>query len=74
MVVSLPIDGSDDKKILCFKADDPLSDGKQEFTERAASFFNLLEQATPVDENDPFADLELDIYEEERNEIVVYED
>ena len=28
----------------------------------------------PVDENDPFADLEPDIFEEERNEIVVHED
>ena len=52
----------------------PLSDGKQEFTERAAAFFNALEQATPVDENDPFADLEPDIYEEEPNEVVVFED
>ena len=42
-----------------------LSDGKQEFTVRAAPFFNALEQATPVNENDPFADLEPDIYEEE---------
>ena len=48
-----------------------LGDGKQEFTERAAAFFNALEQDTPVNENDPFADFEPDIYEEE---IVVYED
>ena len=72
--VSLPMDGSEDEKIHCFKADGPLSDGKQEFTERAAAFFNALEQATPVDENDPFADLEPVIYEEELKEIVVYED
>ena len=51
-----------------------LSDGKQEFTERATAFFNPLEQATPVNENDSFADLEPDIYEEELNEIVVYKD
>ena len=49
-----------------------LGDGKQELTERAAAFFNTLEQATPV--NEPFADFEPDIYEEELNEIVVYED
>ena len=48
-----------------------LGDGKQAFTDRAAAFFNALEQATPVNENDPFADFEPDIYEEE---IVVYED
>ena len=34
-------------------------------------FFNALEQATPINENDPFADLEPDIYEEEVNEIAV---
>ena len=33
-----------------------------------------LGQGAPVDENDPFADLEPDIFEEERNEIVVHED
>ena len=38
-------------------------------------FFNALEQTSPVDENDPFADLiEPDIFEEEHNEIVVYKD
>ena len=63
-----------DRRIDCFKADGPLSDGKQEFTERASAFFKVLEQGTPVNENDPFADLEPDIYEEELNEIVVYED
>ena len=51
---------SQDKKIHCSKADGPLSDGKQEFTESAAAFFNELEQATPINENDPFADLEPD--------------
>ena len=65
---------SQDEKIHCSKADGPLSDGKQEFTERAAAVFNTLEQATPLNEKDPFADLEPDIYEEELNEIVVYED
>ena len=55
--VSLSIDGSEDEKIHCFKADGQLSDGKPEFTERAASFFNAPEQSTPVHENGPFADL-----------------
>ena len=50
------------------------SQKEQEFTERATAFFNPLEQATPVNENDSFADLEPDIYEEELNEIVVYKD
>ena len=62
-----------DNTILGVPAFIPLSDGKQDFTERAAAFFNALEQATPADENDPFTDLEPDIYEE-LNEIVVYED
>ena len=44
------------------------------FTERAAAFYAALGQDAPVDENDPFADLEPDIFEEERNEIVVHED
>ena len=50
-----------------------LSDGKQEFTERATAFFNALEKATPVNKNDPLGDLKPDIYEEElNNEIMVY--
>ena len=65
---------SQDEKIHCSKADSPLSDKKQEFTERAAAFFNALEQATLINENDPFADLEPDMYEEELNEIVAYKD
>ena len=65
---------SQDETIRCSKANGPLSDVKQEFTESAATFFNALEHATPINENDPFADLEPDIYEEELNEIVVYED
>ena len=32
----------------------PISDGKQECTERAAAFFNSLELATLINENDPF--------------------
>ena len=36
--------------------------------------FNALEQPAPVNENDPFADLEPDIYEEELNKIMVYKD
>ena len=52
-----------------------LSSFLQEFAERAAAFFNELEQASLVDENDPFADvLEPDVFEEEHNEIVVYKD
>ena len=47
---------------------------REEFTERAAAFYAALGQGAPVDENDPFADLEPDIFEEERNEIVVHED
>ena len=70
----MPIDGSGDEKIHCFKTDGPQSNGQQEFTERAAAFFNELEQTTPVNGNDSFGDLEPDIYEEELNEIVVYED
>ena len=38
------------------------------------SGWKSLGQGAPVDENDPFADLEPDIFEEERNEIVVHED
>ena len=72
--ISLPIDGSEDEKIHCFQKEGPLSNERQEFTERAAAFFDALEQGAPVDENDPFADLEPDIFEEERNEIVVHED
>ena len=53
--VSLPIDGSEDEKIHCFKADGPLSDGtEQVFTERAAAVFNALEEATCVNDNYPF--------------------
>ena len=50
---------------LRLKADGPLSDGtEQVFTERAAAFFNALEQATHVNDNYRFGDLEPDIYEE----------
>ena len=63
--VSLPIDGSEDEKIHCFKADGPLSDGtEQVFTERAAAVFNALEEATCVNDNYPFGDLEPGIHEE----------
>ena len=37
-------------------------------------FYAALGQGAPVDENDSFADLEPNIFEEERNEIVVHED
>ena len=56
----LKTDGSQDEKIHCFKADCSLTDGKHEFTERAEALLNALEQASPVTENDPFADLEPD--------------
>ena len=62
---------SQDEIIHCSKADGPSSDEKQEFTEGAAAFFNAQEQATPINENDPFADLEPD---QGLSEIVVYED
>ena len=71
--ISLPINGSEDEKIHCFQKKGPLSNGREEFTERAAAFYAALGQGAPVDENDPFADLEPDIFEE-RNEIVVHED
>ena len=50
--------------------------GREEFIVRAAAFYAAaaLGQGAPVDENDPFADLEPDIFEEERNEIVVHEE
>ena len=47
---------------------------REEFTERAAAFYAALGQGAPVDENDPFADLEPDIFEDEHNEIVVHKD
>ena len=58
------------RKIHCFQKKGPLSNGREE--ERPAEFYAALGQGTPVDENDPFADLEPDIFEEERNEIVVH--
>ena len=61
-------------RIYCFQKEGPLSNGREEFTERAAAFYAALGQGVPVDENDPFADLEPDILEEERNMIVVHED
>ena len=70
----LPIDGSEDEKIHCFQKEAPLSNGREEFTERATAFYAALGQGAPIDENDPFAHLEPDIFEEERNEIVVHED
>jgi len=72
--ISLPIDGSEDEKIHCFQKEGTLSNGREEFTERAVAFYAALGQGAPVDENDPFAELEPDIFEEERNEIVVHED
>ena len=69
----MPINRSGDDKIHCFIADGPLSNGRQEFTERATAFFTALEHAAPVDENDPFVDLEPDICKEV-NEFVVYDD
>ena len=66
--------GSEDEKIHCFQNEGPLSNWREEFTERAAAFNAALGQGAPVEENDPFADLEPDIFEEERSEIVVHED
>ena len=59
---------------LRFQKEGPLSNGREEFTERAAAFYAALGQGAPVGENDPFADLEPDIFKEERDEIVVHED
>ena len=72
--ISLPIDGSEDEEIHRFQKEGPLSNGREEFTKRAAAFYAGLGQGAPVDDNDPFADLEPDIFEEERNEIVVHEE
>lgn len=72
--ITLPVDGSEDDKINCFKVDGPLSNGRQEFNQRAAAFFDALQQDVPMDANDPFADLEPDAEEEEDNEIVIYID
>ena len=72
--ISLPIKGSEDEKIYCFQKEGPLSNGREEFTERAAAFYAALGQGASVDKNDSFADLEPNIFEEERNEIVVHED
>lgn len=59
----MPINRSENEKIHCFKAVGPLSNGKHEFTERVAAFFNVLEQATPVDKNEAFVNQEPDIFE-----------
>ena len=72
--ISLPTDGSEDEKIHCFQKEAPLSNGREEFTEWATAFYAALGQGAPIDENDPFAHLEPDIFEEESNEIVVHED
>lgn len=70
----MPIDGSEDAKIHCFKKDGPLKDGTEEFQRRAAAFAHSLNNSLEVDEEEPFAYiLEPDIVEEERNEIVVYD-
>ena len=58
--ISLPIDGWEDQKIHCFQKEGPLSNGREEFTERVAAFYAALGQGAPVDENDPFADPEPD--------------
>ena len=52
-----------------------LSSFLQEFAERAAAFFNALEQAYLVGENDTFAGLlDSGFFEEEHKEIVLYKD
>ena len=64
---------SEDEKIHCFQKEGTLSNGREEFTERAVAFYAVLGQGAPIDENDPFTDLEPDIFEES-NEVVVHED
>ena len=44
-------------KIHCFRNDGPLCGEKQGFAERAAAFFSAMDQASLVDEKDPFTDL-----------------
>ena len=58
---------------LRFQKEGPQSNGREEFTERAAAFYAVLGQGAPVDENNPIADLQPAIFEEERDEIVVHE-
>ena len=45
--ISLPIDGSEDEKIHCFQKEGPLSNGRDEFTERAAHFTLLWDKVLP---------------------------
>ena len=73
-MISLHINRSEDEKIHRFQKQGPPSNGREEFTERAMAFYAALGQGAPVGENDPFVDLEPDIFEEEHNEIVVHED
>ena len=56
-VISLPINGLKDEKFHCFQKEGPLSNGREEFTERAVVFYVALGQGARVDENDPCADL-----------------
>ena len=45
--ISLPIDRLEDEKIHCFQKEGPLSNGREEFTERAAVFYAALGQVLP---------------------------
>ena len=45
--ISLPTDGSEDEKIHCFQKEGPLSNEREEFTERAAAFYAALGQGAP---------------------------
>ena len=55
--IYLPIDGTEDAKIQCFKKDGPLKDGLEEFQTGAAAFAHSLKNSLKVDEEDPFADI-----------------
>ena len=48
--ISLPTDGSEDEEIRCFQKEGPLSNEREEFTERAAAFYAALGQGAPVHE------------------------
>ena len=62
-----------DDQINCFKVDSPLTNGRQEFNQRAAAFFDALQKGldVPMDANDPFVDLEPEAEEEENSEVVI---
>ena len=70
----MPIDGTEDAKIQCFKKDGPLKEGLEEFQTRAAAFAHSLKNLLEVDEEDPFADILKPVtMEKESNEFLVYD-